>query len=213
LAKDFLKNYVPVQPQPWSKRAYYEQYRRSFENGEYRVVEEVAHKSGGVTVRTYFSGGIIVPKEIDAFMSFGKASQDRLFKDGGDLMEIRYPAGTASSPVMVPQPLSPHGCRSHIIWTVGSFFLRSSGSRLSGQLYRSGLGLMFVNGGQDTDGYREAIELYVDSKNIPIGVLPIQGNDRSYAFGSGRIRCSIPGRIAGSRRPERCRTGYETGVV
>lgn len=44
---------------PWKKEAYFNSYKRSFAEGEYRVKETVTSAYGPV-MRTYFSGGIII---------------------------------------------------------------------------------------------------------------------------------------------------------
>ena len=45
---------------PWSKDGYYQAYRKSFTEGEYKLDEQV-RTSGGVEIRQYFSGGILLP--------------------------------------------------------------------------------------------------------------------------------------------------------
>lgn len=46
-----------VSRQKWSKDAYYLQYRKSFEQGEY-IKEETVYTKAGLSIRRYFSGGI-----------------------------------------------------------------------------------------------------------------------------------------------------------
>ncbi|HQJ15355.1 MAG TPA: PEP-utilizing enzyme [Candidatus Omnitrophota bacterium] len=59
--------------QQWSKQAYYQAYKKSFEQGEYNK-EETVPGPGGLTIRRYFSGGIkiYVPK-IDGFVLYVQA--------------------------------------------------------------------------------------------------------------------------------------------
>ncbi|HNQ51128.1 MAG TPA: hypothetical protein PKL03_06795 [Candidatus Omnitrophota bacterium] len=44
---------------PWSKESYFEAYRRSFSKGEYNI-QETVHSYAGLTIRQYFSGGMLL---------------------------------------------------------------------------------------------------------------------------------------------------------
>lgn len=44
--------------QPWSKDVYFQEYERSFEQGEYRKQRSVPDRDG-ITIRQYFSGGVV----------------------------------------------------------------------------------------------------------------------------------------------------------
>jgi hypothetical protein len=72
---------------PWSKDTYYNAYKKSFSEGEYNKEEQVPTASG-ITIRTYFSGGV----ELDIESQQGKNNQsfvinskDMLPRDGGNV--------------------------------------------------------------------------------------------------------------------------------
>ena len=46
----------------WSKTTYFKEYQESFKNGEY-AINESAYTPSGQVIRSYFSGGIILPKK------------------------------------------------------------------------------------------------------------------------------------------------------
>ncbi|MGE5308214.1 MAG: hypothetical protein ACM3OC_03945, partial [Deltaproteobacteria bacterium] len=76
--KELVSSIIVPKEQGWSKRAYYEAYRRSFREGEYNIREQEATGSTAV-IRTYSSGGIVATDLV------GDA---RVQYDGGGLEDL-----------------------------------------------------------------------------------------------------------------------------
>lgn len=80
-----------VSKESWSKTAYFEQYQKSFKDGEYNIQEPV-YTPYGQTIRSYFSGGMQLALKPEDFAPFG--GQPKL----GSSPVLTLPANS-SSPV------------------------------------------------------------------------------------------------------------------
>jgi chemotaxis receptor (MCP) glutamine deamidase CheD len=84
----------------WSKDACYQAYRRSFQNGEYNRQEQ-ANTASGVTIRQYFSGGIVITGQPD--MRVTAFTGDGGFAGGNDPSFARLTVDSRTGDILTPQ--------------------------------------------------------------------------------------------------------------
>ncbi|MFH0935572.1 MAG: hypothetical protein V1828_01730 [Candidatus Omnitrophota bacterium] len=92
---------------PWSKSEYFNQYKKSFNDGEYNIKEPVYTPTGQV-IRSYFSGGIQVSSPATTFGGFGVEGigDENLFRARNMISRtlqgtsLQAPEVTAGSPII-----------------------------------------------------------------------------------------------------------------
>ncbi|MEW6100784.1 MAG: hypothetical protein AB1481_00605 [Candidatus Omnitrophota bacterium] len=157
---------------PWSKTTYFNQYKKSFTDGEYNIKEKVYTPTGQV-IRSYFSGGIApLPSELAGVSAGSRVSRDKF-----DIFPGVAIGGNAGNPVLVikTKPGSSSGSPINSQSEPAVISVDAAAGQLAQKLKTVGLDAEFIDmllvDLNDANGEKDSYLVDIDSR---IGGIPFE---------------------------------------